>query len=221
MGAMSSSSALARALLALSSWPNSSPPSKKWRSSFSLTSACSKAQRGSKGRAFRREMELIARLKHPHIVRLIDSGTVGDSIYTVLEYVKGETLFDRLQQLGTFDAVEAGRVMFQALEALANAHAEGVIHRDFKPQNVMLVPGAYKTSAMVLDFGVAGILKEARGTDYISLTAETEIHGTPTYMAPEQLRRAPLTPQSDIYSWGLVFYRALAGNTRGAGRQQL
>src|SRR5690606_26014548 len=96
-------------------------------------------------------------------------------------------------------------------DSLGAAHQLGIIHRDLKPQNIMLTTGGFRRNAMVLDFGVAGILKHARDMHYVSLTNDSEIRGTPAYMAPEQLRQGPLTPQMDIYAWGLVFIETLTG----------
>jgi len=164
-----------------------------------------------------REMNLIAQLKHPNVVRLIDSGLFDERSYIVLEFIDGKTLFEVTQKEGALDPHEAGDIMFQVLDALSCAHAKGVIHRDLKPQNIMLIEAGFRRNAMVLDFGIAGILKDMRGDDYVSLTASTEIRGTPAFMAPEQLKRLELTPQTDLYTWGLVFIELLSGRRAVVG----
>lgn len=176
-----------------------------------LTSAREERVEGAR---FVRELKLVAQLKHPNIVRLLDSGTAEEKHpYMVLELVEGETLFRVVQREGALAREEAAHLMFQVLDAMAFAHERGVIHRDLKPQNVMLTRGGFRRNAMILDFGVAGILKHARGASYVSLTARDEVRGTPAYMAPEQLLQGPLTPQTDIYAWGLLFIETLTGST--------
>lgn len=159
---------------------------------------------------FEREMAVIARLNHPHIVRLLDFGALPDGrLFTVLEYIEGETLQARLAR-GPLPLPEATRLMEQVLDALEHAHRRGVVHRDLKPANVMVLPGGRRPHALVLDFGVAGLVEGTRGTDYISLTTHEGIIGTPAYMAPEQLRGV-LSPAIDLYAWGLCFIECVTG----------
>lgn len=169
---------------------------------------------------FKREMALIAQLKHPNIVRLIDSGQLdGGHLFTVLEYIDGEELAQRLERDGPLPLRDARRLMTQVLEALATAHAHGVVHRDLKPQNIMVTGAANRRNAMVLDFGVAGLLESARGDDYQALTAAGRVLGTLSYMAPEQLRGQPLTPCTDLYAAGLVALECLTGRRAATGTQ--
>ena len=160
---------------------------------------------------FEREMLLISLLKHPNIVRLIDSGRLENGhLFTVLEYVEGESLSELLKRGGPLPLKTARRLMLQVLEALHFAHALGVVHRDLKPANIMVSVTGGRPNAMVLDYGIANLTEDARGGDYHTLTATGQIHGTPSYMAPEQLD-GELTPQSDLYAWGLVFIECLTG----------
>ena len=161
---------------------------------------------------FEREMLLIAKLEHTNIVRLIDSGRLPDGrLYTTLEFVPGSDLATVLEREGRLEPSEAKRIMLQVLDALSCAHSRGIVHRDLKPANIMLAHTGARRNAMVLDFGIAGVVEGARGVDYRTLTKASEIRGTPSYMAPEQLRAKTLTPQSDLYAWGLVFLECLTG----------
>ena len=157
---------------------------------------------------FDREMRLCAQLHHPHIVRLIDSGRAGDLFYTVFEYVPGRTLADVLDEDGALDPVEAGRLMGQVLDALAAAHAAGVVHRDLKPQNIMITASGARRNATVLDFGIGAMIED---TDDVRLTRTGEWVGTPAYASPEQVRGEPPTQATDLFAWGLVFCECLTG----------
>ncbi len=170
------------------------------------------AEGAAEAARFEREMKLIAQLKHPNIVRLIDSGYLqGGQLYTVLEFIEGEELNKLLKREGAMKPAVAKSLFFQVLDALSAAHRHGVVHRDLKPQNIMVTTTGVRRNAMVLDFGISAIVEEARGDDYQTLTMAGRIHGTPAYMAPEQLRSKTPSPQTDIYAWGLVFLEALTG----------
>ena len=160
---------------------------------------------------FEREMSLIGKLKHPNIVRLIDQGVTEEGeLYMALEYIDGQSLAEVLyhQPLSLYEALH---IMMQVLDALSAAHKIGIVHRDLKPGNIMLTSTGYRRNAMVLDFGIAGVVAGQRGVDYKTLTRASDIRGTPAYMAPEQLQSKTLTPQSDVYAWGLVFIECLTG----------
>ncbi|MDX9722605.1 MAG: serine/threonine-protein kinase [Myxococcota bacterium] len=167
---------------------------------------------------FVREMEVIAKLKHPNLVRLFDTGTEpkGD-LYMVLEFIEGKTLSEVIRKEGRLSLPETLHVMGQVLDALHAAHKLGIVHRDLKPQNIMLTSTGYRRNAMVLDFGIAAILEGQRSDDYKSLTRASDIRGTPSYMAPEQIQDKRLTPQSDVYAWGLVFLECLLGRPAVTG----
>ena len=157
---------------------------------------------------FAREIEVAARLQHPHILGLIDSGDAGGFFYYVMPYVEGETLRDRLTRGGELPVPEAVRLLGEMAEALATAHRAGVVHRDIKPENVML-SGRH---AMVMDFGVAKAVTEASGDH--TLTSVGVALGTPAYMAPEQASADPhMDGRVDIYALGVVGYEMLTGAT--------
>jgi len=159
---------------------------------------------------FQREMQLCARVHHPNIVRLIDSGRAenGD-VYTVFEYAPGKNLAQVLTEEGALEPGEAKHLMIQLLDALASAHTLGVIHRDFKPANIMVIPTGARRNALVVDFGI-GVLTELSANEPV-VTVSHESIGTPSYAAPEQLRGLPPAPRSDLYAWGLIFLECLTG----------
>jgi TOMM system kinase/cyclase fusion protein len=160
---------------------------------------------------FLREVRVCGRLHHPNIVRLIDSDRSDDGrVFTAFEYVPGRTLADVLWQEGALDPVEAKHLMLQVLDALASAHAEGVVHRDLKPRNIMITEGA-RRNALVLDFGISALVGRQDDEIAESITVTGEVLGSPAYSAPEQLLRAEPTPRSDLFSWALVFIECLTG----------
>jgi len=163
---------------------------------------------------FERETQLCAGLHHPYIVKLLDKGQQkeGKQLYAVYEFVPGETLKSLLSRRGAFSAVQAGELMGQVLDALACAHAQGVVHRDLKPQNIMISTTGTRPHAKVLDFGIGAFLPGSGNLDYKSLTLTQEALGTPSYSAPEQLRGEPPTIKSDLYAWGLVLIECLTGH---------
>jgi eukaryotic-like serine/threonine-protein kinase len=155
---------------------------------------------------FGREIEVAARLQHPHILGLLDSGDAGGFFYYVMPYVEGETLRDRLTRGGELPVPEAVRLLGEIAEALATAHRAGVVHRDIKPENVML-SGRH---AMVMDFGVAKAVTEASSGP--QLTSAGVALGTPAYMAPEQATADPhMDGRVDIYAIGVMGYEMLTG----------
>lgn len=165
-----------------------------------------------------RETSICASVHHPHIVRLLDRGQLGDGTpVAVFEYVPGETLREVLRRGGPLCPTRVQGLMGQVLDALACAHAAGVIHRDLKPDNIMVTSTGSHPHAKVLDFGLGALVTWARGTDYKSLTLSGETLGTPSYCAPEQLRGEPPSPQSDVYAWGLVVLECLVGQSVMAG----
>jgi len=160
---------------------------------------------------FLNEVRLTAKLDHPHILTLIDSGETDGLLWYVLPFIRGESLRQRLQRERQLGVDEALAITKQIAGALDYAHARGVIHRDIKPENILLHEG----EAMLTDFGIALAVKEAAG----SRLTETGLSlGTPSYMSPEQATgdRA-LDARSDVYSLGAVLYEMLAGEPPHTG----
>jgi tetratricopeptide (TPR) repeat protein/tRNA A-37 threonylcarbamoyl transferase component Bud32 len=155
---------------------------------------------------FRREIQLAARLQHPHIVPLLTAGSDGDLLYYVMPFIKGESLRAKLGREGELPVGEAIRILREVTDALAYAHAEGVVHRDIKPDNVMISGG----HALVTDFGVAKAVSESTGAH--SLTSLGLAIGTPAYMAPEQASGdLHVDHRADIYALGAMAFEMLAG----------
>lgn len=155
---------------------------------------------------FHREARALARLNHPHIVTVHDSGRSGDYFYLIMEYIDGVNLRQAMRA-GTLTTREALDIVPQICEALQFAHDEGVVHRDIKPENVLL---DRKGRVKVADFGLAKLLG-ADDADF-SLTGSHQVMGTPRYMAPEQLEGSRhVDHRADIYSLGVVFYELLTG----------
>lgn len=163
-------------------------------------------------RRFEREVDVVQRLAHDNIVRFVAAGAVDDStFYAALEFVDGATLSATLEREQALSPLEAHSFALQLFDALRGAHGVGVVHRDVKPDNIMVRPGTGFRTISILDFGIAGLLEGYRDLDYVSLTRTGEVHGTLAYMAPEQLLGDGLTTQSDIYSAGLVIFECLTG----------
>src|SRR5438309_3406965 len=155
---------------------------------------------------FLREIEIAARLQHPHIVPLYDSGTAGGFLYYVMPYVEGESLRDRLEREKQLPLEDTLRIAGEVAGALAYAHSHGVVHRDIKPENVMLSGG----TAVVTDFGIARAVTAAG--DARQLTQTGTVIGTPAYMSPEQATgSAEIDGRSDQYSLACVVYEMLVG----------
>ncbi|MCC7000713.1 MAG: protein kinase [Gemmatimonadaceae bacterium] len=152
---------------------------------------------------FRDEVRIAAKLSHPHILALIDSGALGALYYYVMPYVGGESMRERLRRDGARPLGEAVAVLRSVADALAHAHAAGIVHRDLKPDNVLFVDG----HAFLIDFGVAKIQTEVRTAEY----AVRPPVGTPGYMAPEQAAGQPVDHRSDLYAWGLLARELLTG----------
>src|SRR5207302_113024 len=152
-----------------------------------------------------REIELAARLTHPHILPLHDSGEAAGFLFYVMPYIEGESLRDRLEREGPLPLEEALRITREVASALSYAHSHDVVHRDIKPENILVSGG----EAVVADFGVARAITQAAGT---RLTETGIPVGTPAYMSPEQASGGgPLDGRSDVYSLACVLYEMLVG----------
>ena len=161
---------------------------------------------------FRREARSVAQLSHPHIVGVIDAGEEDGRPYIVFEYVEGETLKDRIRRMGRLPVDEAIAYAIEIARALGAAHARGIVHRDIKPQNVLVDE---EGSAKVTDFGIA------RSLDEEGLTADGRVLGTTDYVSPEQALGHDVDGQSDIYSLGVVLYEMLTGDVPFHGENQV
>jgi serine/threonine-protein kinase len=161
---------------------------------------------------FRREARAVARLSHPHLVTVIDAGEDEGTPFIVFEYVEGETLKERIRRLGRLPVGEAVAYAIEIGRALSAAHAEKLVHRDVKPQNVLVDA---EGRAKVTDFGIARSL-EAQG-----LTAAGRVLGTTDYVSPEQALGHDVTEQSDVYSLGIVLYEMLTGEVPFRGDTQV
>jgi serine/threonine protein kinase len=152
-------------------------------------------------RRFEREARAAAPLFGPHIAAVYDFGRSEGRPYIVMELVRGETLADRLAREGPLPPQEAARIAVQVAQALEEAHAAGIVHRDVKLGNVMLTPSG---DVKVMDFGIAAAAWAERVTTDLVL-------GTPSYLAPEQAKSEKTTPASDVYALGAVLYEMVAG----------
>jgi serine/threonine protein kinase len=161
---------------------------------------------------FRREARAVAQLSHPHIVGVIDAGEDEGRPYIVFEYIEGETLKERIRRCGRLPIAEAVAYAIEIARALGAAHARHIVHRDVKPQNVLIDE---EGSAKVTDFGIARTLDEE------GLTADGRVLGTTDYVSPEQALGQPVTGQSDLYSLGIVLYEMLTGEVPFKGDSQV
>jgi Tfp pilus assembly protein PilF len=154
---------------------------------------------------FLREIEIAAKLQHPHILPLLDSGAAGDLFYYVMPYVAGESLRQRLRTERQLGYDEALRLTSEVARALDYAHRQGIVHRDIKPENILLADG----QAVVADFGIARAVSASGGD---KLTGTGMVVGSPPYMSPEQIAgRQDVDGRSDLYSLGCTLYEMLAG----------
>jgi serine/threonine-protein kinase len=151
---------------------------------------------------FDREGRALAQLSHPNLVTLIDRGSTEKEDYLVFEYIEGRSLKE-LTREGPLSVSEMGQIAGQVAEGLAAAHAAGIVHRDIKPQNILLDRNGH---AKVSDFGIA------TGPDWTRVTRAGSIIGSARYMSPEQVRSKPVDARTDIYSLGVVMYEMLTGH---------
>ena len=173
---------------------------------------------------FTREAKILARLSGPHLGAILDFGEVPDPrgegaslLYIALPKIDGPPLDQLLREQGPLPLERALDIALQVCSALASAHAQGVIHRDLKPGNVILKNGG---EVFVVDFGMAKILT-AGGTGTTGLTAHNMVFGTPEYMAPEQARGDELDARCDIYAVGVMLYELLTGSVPFTGNTPL
>lgn len=159
---------------------------------------------------FYQECAALSQLNHPNIVAVYAiHATAGGAPYLVMAYINGESLGSAIKNLGKMDASRALSIFSDIGEALQYAHSRGVIHRDLKPNNILLDPAG---SAKVVDFGIAKVAGKGSGETVTGLTQMGDMFGTPAYMSPEQCEGEPLDVRSDIYSFGCVMYETLSGS---------
>ena len=159
---------------------------------------------------FHREAEAISRLNHPNIVQVFDFGRVEETVYLVMEYLRGEDLAAILRRDGPLHYLRCGSILIQICDALTEAHESGIVHRDLKPENVRIARTRDGQDFIkVMDFGLAKMLMEDDQDP--AITARGNLVGTPYYMAPELIRAQPLDGRADIYSLGAMAYRMLTG----------
>ncbi len=151
---------------------------------------------------FQREAKAVSELNHPHMVRVYDSGIDGDVHYIAMEYVQGENLKELLRARGRLEPEEATGIVAQVCEALEFAHGHGIVHRDIKPQNIMLTR---EGQVKVTDFGIA------RAASAATITQAGTVLGSVQYLSPEQARGAIVGRAADIYALGVVLYEMVTG----------
>jgi tetratricopeptide (TPR) repeat protein/tRNA A-37 threonylcarbamoyl transferase component Bud32 len=169
---------------------------------------------------FRREVQLARKVTHPNICRIFDlfehkppEGTAGSVSFVTMELLQGETLSQRLRRVGPFSVDDARPVVEQMAAALSAAHAAGVIHRDLKANNVMLLDAgpSRPPRVVITDFGLAHMLGDTGSDAAGAITLSGDVVGTPEYMSPEQIEGGVLTPASDIYALGILIYEMVTG----------
>jgi serine/threonine protein kinase len=160
---------------------------------------------------FKREIGVLSRIRHPAVLRIFAWGNRGDALFFVSELVDGPDLKTEIQRRGPWAMADALALSATVADALAAAHAAGVVHRDVKPNNIMI---ASDGSARLLDFGLA----RGVGIDMASLTRTGMVMGTPAYMSPEQFEGVDVDERSDLYSLGVVMFEMLTGRLVFTGR---
>jgi len=163
---------------------------------------------------FKQELNLASKISHKHILRIHDMGTVGETRFISMAYVEGHDLHHILANPSEMTVERAANFARQLAEALAAAHAEGVVHRDLKPQNILVDKD---DQLYVSDFGLAKSFEEGA----IGMTKTGTFLGTPRYMSPEQVEGKPVDQRSDLYAYGLILYEMLAGDVPFTGESTL
>ncbi|MCI0614257.1 protein kinase [bacterium] len=167
---------------------------------------------------FHREINLARKVTHPNACRIFDLFQHEDLLFLTMELLWGKTLKEHIKQNGRIDLHSTTDIVLQILNALSEMHRVGIVHRDLKASNIILVPNGNKVRAVVTDFGLAVGLS---GNDTFELTQTGEVLGTPQYMAPEQLKKEAISPATDVYAMGLVLYEMLTGELPLKGESPL
>jgi eukaryotic-like serine/threonine-protein kinase len=163
---------------------------------------------------FKQELLLASRISHKNILRIHDLGDVSGVKFISMTYVEGEDLHERLARVGRLPVEQAVRIARQLCGALEAAHAEGVVHRDLKPRNVLIDQA---DNIYVSDFGLAKSL----ASDASSMTRAGEVLGTPRYMSPEQVESKPADNRSDIYALGVILFEMVTGEVPFGGESSV
>src|SRR5678816_211540 len=158
---------------------------------------------------FKQEVLLAQKITHKNVVRIFDIGEDHGTAFLTMDFIEGVSLKDSIQERGKFPATEAVATIREVARALEAAHGEGVVHRDLKPQNIMIEKNGH---IVVMDFGIA------RSAEHSGATQTGSLLGTPDYMSPEQARMEEVDSRSDIFSLGLIFYELLSGKLPFTGR---
>ncbi len=163
----------------------------------------------SRDKRFEREARAASRLNNPHIISIIDFGrTPGGVLFIISEFLRGDTLCELLDEVGPLPLKRALKIMDQVLSALDEAHSTDLVHRDMKPENIIITPlRSGEDFVKVLDFGIAKLAEPGSQR----LTMQGQLFGTPAYMSPEQIRGQEVTPRSDLYACALMLYEMLSG----------
>jgi serine/threonine-protein kinase len=164
---------------------------------------------------FEREIRTAAKLQHPHILGMFDSGSADGMLYYVMPFVKGESVRDRIDREGMLPIEDALQITLEVNDALGYAHKQGIVHRDIKPENILLTGG----HALVADFGIARAISDS-GSDK-KLTQTGMSMGTAYYMAPEQAAGETVGPTADLYALGCVLYEMLSGDPPFTGKNAM
>jgi serine/threonine-protein kinase len=161
---------------------------------------------------FQREAKNASRLDHPHCLRVTDFGVTDDNVrYLVMELVPGETLGEILDERGSLPPGRAALIAAQVAQALAHAHGLGLVHRDLKPDNVLVDTAGGRDFVKVLDFGLAKLLDPENPERRTQLTAHGVVFGTPEYMSPEQATGREVDHRADLYALGVLLYHMVTG----------
>jgi len=158
---------------------------------------------------FKQEVLLAQKITHKNVVRIFDIGEDHGTAFLTMDFIEGVSLKDSIQERGKFPATEAVATIREVARALEAAHGEGVVHRDLKPQNIMIEKNGH---IVVMDFGIA------RSAEHSGATQTGSLLGTPDYMSPEQARMEEVDSRSDIFSLGLIFYELLTGKLAFGGK---
>ncbi|HEY7162633.1 MAG TPA: serine/threonine-protein kinase, partial [Acidobacteriota bacterium] len=167
---------------------------------------------------FYREVNIARKVTHPNVCRIFDVFQHEHLLFLTMELLPGETLHQRIKREGRMNADNTINIVLQILEALSEMHRMGIVHRDLKTSNIILVTNNSGVRAVVTDFGLAIGLS---GSGSFEVTQTGQVLGTPQYMAPEQLKKEPITPATDIYSLGLILYEMFTGELPYKGESPL